>query len=309
MTAIPIPINTTAALIDAHHQSKDQGARYHLGCSMLGHPCDRWLWLSFRWAVIEKFEGRMLRLFRRGHNEESTILADLVSIGVKIISTQARVNFGSHVSGSVDAIIENLPEASKTRHLAEFKTHSRKSFDELGKGGVEKAKPMHFVQMQVYMLGLGLERAFYYSVCKDTDRIHTERIKFDEEIAKKFVDRGRRIASAERMPPPLSTDPTWFQCRFCAAHNFCHETKLTKEVNCRTCALSTAKSDSTWHCAKWDTIIPNEAQKAGCASHVLHPDLVPWEMRDGEEFGARYVIDDEVVLNGEDGVSSKELVG
>ena len=29
--------------------------RTHLGISQVGHPCERYLWLSFRWPVIEKF--------------------------------------------------------------------------------------------------------------------------------------------------------------------------------------------------------------------------------------------------------------
>ncbi len=309
MTKIPEPINTIAALIDKAHESVESRPRPHMGCSMLGHPCDRYLWLNFRWAVIEKFNGRMLRLFRRGHNEEETIISDLVKIGVKIVSTQARVDFGSHVSGSVDAVVENLPEASSTTHLAEFKTHGEKSFNELAKNGVEKAKPQHFSQMQVYMLGLGLTRALYLAVNKNTDAIHTERIKFDEAVASKFVERGRRLALSERMPPPLSIDPSWYQCKFCPAHNFCHVTKITKEVNCRTCAHATPLANSTWHCVKWDDTIPYKAQLEGCGSHVLHPDLVPWEMIDGDGVSAVYLVDGQRVVNGEGGVSSKELVG
>jgi hypothetical protein len=130
--------------------------------------------------------------------------------------------------------------------------------------------------MQMYMAGMGVDRALYYAVCKDDDRIYTERVKLDKPVAQKFVDRGHRLVKSERMPPPLSTDPTWFECRFCAAHEFCHKTKLTKEVNCRTCTNSTAREDSTWHCEQYDVPLDFDNQKAGCEAHVLHPDLVPW---------------------------------
>jgi hypothetical protein len=79
------------------------------------------------------------------------------------------------------------------------------------------------------------------------------------------------------MPPPISTDPTWYECRFCAAHEFCHKTKLTKEVNCRTCTNSTAREDGTWHCEEYDVPLSFEYQKIACEAHVLHPDLVPWQ--------------------------------
>ena len=313
---IPESDNTIQALIDKHHEAKAEVPRSHLGASTLGHACDRWLWLSFRWAVQPSFPGRILRLFRRGHEEETNIINDLRAIGMDVrkVSSQHRVDFGSHVSGSLDAIIDSgVPEAPKTKHVAEFKTHSKKSFDALVKDGVEKSKPEHFVQMQVYMAGTGLDRALYLAVCKDDDRIHTERVKLDKDVADKAVRRGHYIALSDRMPQPLSTDPSWYQCKFCDAQEFCHESKTTKHVNCRTCAMATPLSDSTWHCGKWDDVIPLESQRTGCEGHVLHPDLVPWKRKDGpDDFTAVYEINGTTVANGDpeqEGVfSSKELL-
>ena len=313
---IPESDNTIQALIDKHHEAKAEVPRPHLGASILGHACDRWLWLSFRWAVQPSFPGRILRLFRRGHAEEANIINDLRAIGMDVrkVSSQYRVDFGSHVSGRLDAIIDSgVPEAPKTKHVAEFKTHSKKSFDALVKDGVEKSKPEHFVQMQVYMSGTGLDRALYLAVCKDDDRIHTERVKLDKDVADKAVRRGQYIALSDRMPQPLSTDPSWYQCKFCDAQEFCHESKTTKHVNCRTCAMATPLSDSTWHCGKWDDVIPVDAQHKGCEGHVLHPDLVPWKRKDGpDDFTAVYEINGVNLANGDpeqDGVfSSKELL-
>jgi hypothetical protein len=90
MTAIPPPIHTIANLIDEHHASQPDEPRLHLGGSMLGHPCDRWLWLSFRWAVREKFPGRIRRLFRRGNNEEDIITA--ISKPSALISTAQAIS-------------------------------------------------------------------------------------------------------------------------------------------------------------------------------------------------------------------------
>ncbi|MFN6301952.1 MAG: hypothetical protein ACK42H_07155 [Planctomycetota bacterium] len=312
---IPESDHSVQALIDKYHESKADKPRPHLGASLLGHPCDRWLWLSFRWAVQPKFPGRILRLFRRGQNEEATIISDLRAIGVDVrrVSAQHKVDFGSHVSGSLDAIIDKgVPEAPKAKHVAEFKTHSKKSFDALVKDGVEKSKPEHFVQMQVYMHGTQIDRALYVAVCKDDDRIYTERVKYDKETAEKYIRRGHYIALSDRMPPPISTDASWYQCKFCDAHKFCHEDKKTQFANCRTCAHATAKSDSTWHCARWDDVIPLDAQRTGCESHVLHPDLVPWERKEGpDEWTAIYMINGKEVANGApaNGVySSREIL-
>jgi len=314
---IPESNHSIQALVDKHHESQAEPPRGHMGCSQLGHPCDRWLWLSFRWAVQPKFPGRILRLFRRGQMEEATIVSDLRAIGLDVRGAgkqQARVDFGCHVSGSIDAIVESgVPEAPKKRHIAEFKTHSKKSFDDLEKNGVEKSKPEHWVQMQLYMHGTEIDRALYLAVCKDDDRIYTERINYDQEAAEKAVERGRRLALSDRMPEPISTDPSWYQCKFCDAHEFCHESKTTEHVNCRTCAHSTATKASEWHCAKWNAVIPVDAQRTGCEGHVLHPDLVAWQRKDGpDEWTAVYEINGTNVANGDpeqEGVfSSKELL-
>lgn len=302
---IPEPEHSIQGLIDKHHEAQAEPPRPHMGCSQLGHPCDRWLWLSFRWAVQPQFPGRILRLFRRGQMEEATIVSDLRAIGMDVRTSrqQERVDFGAHVSGSIDAIIESgVPAAPKKRHVAEFKTHGSKSFAALEKAGsVASAKPEHFVQMQLYMHGLQIDRALYVAVCKDDDRIYTERVRYEKDVAERYIERGRRLALEDRMPPPISTDPSWYQCKFCDAHEFCHETKTTKHVNCRTCAHSTAKEDSTWRCERHEADgIPVEFQRQACDSHVLHPDLVPWERKDGlDQWTAVYVIEGRDVANGE----------
>ena len=303
---------TITSLIDKAHEAKKELPRPHMGCSGLGHYCDRWIWLSFRWAVQPEFPGRIKRLFRRGHNEEATIISDLRAIGMSVTRSQLSVDLGCHVAGSLDGIGKGVPEAPNTEHVLEFKTHSLKSFNDLDKNGVMKSKPMHYTQMQLYMYGTGLKRALYLAVCKDNDEIYTERIEYDKEHAKKYIDRGHRLALTDRLPPPISTDPSWFECKLCDGHIFCHKTKTTKHVNCRTCAHITPLSDSTWHCAKWDAIVPTEHQYTGCESHVLHPDLVPWKRLDSpSDWVAVYEINGLGVANGEPGegvYASSELL-
>jgi len=283
---IPEPQNSIANLIDQHHETKPDEPRPHMGASQLGHPCDRWLWLNFRWAVRSTFPGRVLRLFRRGHNEEHTIIQDLRAIGVDVRGSQTQVTFGSHVSGSADAIAASgIPESPNNPHVLEFKTSSKKAFDDVVKNGVEKSKFEHYIQMQVYMLGLGLERAMYLVVCKDDDRIYTERLKLDKDVATKYIERGQRIALDDRMPPPLSTDGSWYQCKFCPAHGLCHKKELPKAFSCRTCAHSTPQEDDTWRCEKHEANdIPIEFQRKGCDSGTIHPDVVPWKYRTERDY-------------------------
>jgi hypothetical protein len=255
----------------------------------------------------------MLRLFRRGQNEEAVIVSDLRLIGCDVVDEvdgkQMRVDFGRHVSGSMDGVIESgLPESPNKRHVLEIKTHSKKSFDQLEKEGVEKSKPQHFTQMQVYMAGTGIERAFYAAVCKDDDRYHFERIRYDQKHAMAAIARGHLITGADRLPEPCAGgSPDWYLCKFCPAHSFCWGDKVARQVNCRTCAHFTARETDV-HCTRWDAVIPSDHQKAGCPSHVMHPDLIPAELIGGDGINAEYKINGHVVTNGEGGVSSVDLV-
>ncbi|NCC85293.1 MAG: hypothetical protein EOM03_14370 [Clostridia bacterium] len=300
---IPEPNISIANLIDKKVEEGQEAPRAHLGASLLGHPCDRYLWLMFRWAVIEKFDGRILRLFQRGQREEAVIINLLRSIGIEVEerAEQMRVDFGAHVSGSLDGIISGgVPEAPAKKHIAEFKTHSLKSFNDLTAKGVRESKPQHWAQMQCYMKGSGIDRALYVAVCKDNDHLYTERVRYDEAAAISLINRGTRITTSDRMPEPLSADPSWYQCKFCPCYDFCFNTHLTKEINCRTCALSTACVNSTWTCMRYgEAEIPVDAQRTGCEGHVLHPDLVPWQvLNSDEDFTAVYQVDGKLIKNG-----------
>jgi len=276
---IPEGNHTIAALINKAHEDWQEPPRYHLGCSVIGHKCERYIWLSFRWAFYPKFNGRILRLFRRGQLEEKTIVEDLRAIGCKVTAEengeQIRVDFSSHLSGSIDAVIhEGLPGAEKTPHIVEMKTHSLKSFNDMQKNGVEKSKPQHFAQMQLYMLGLNIDRGLYYAVCKDNDEIYTERVELDRERAERFVAKGHRIALDQRMPAPMvGASKTWFECKFCDARELCWG-DAQPESNCRTCKNCIPMATSEMGCTHWDSLIPNEHQRVGCDNYERHPDLI-----------------------------------
>jgi len=301
--------NPITDAIDTAIASRQKASfRPHLGVSLLGHKCDRFLWLTFRWAFREIHPGRILRLFDRGQEEEDRQIRYMQAAGMQVTRQQERVEFSAHVSGSIDGVVSGVPGAEKTAHLWECKTHSKKSFDELERLGVQKAKPMHYTQMQVYMYGMNLTRALYWPVCKDDDRIAPERIKVDPEHAKAAIARGVRITESEKMPEPMSTDPTWYECKYCPAYGICHGGEPSRMVNCRTCAHSTA-TEKGWYCERWDDEIPLKAQYDGCRSHVWHPDLVPWHVKGvAGDWSAVWDVDGRDITNGEDGLESAQML-
>lgn len=292
MAKIPDKIHSLPALIDEamEREEASKPSRGHMGISGLGMPCDRRLWLQFRWALTEHKEGRLLRLFARGHREEEMFVSLLRRVGVEmrdVLEKQRHVNLGKHVAGSMDGIaLSGIPEAPGTSHLLEFKTANRNSFNAIAKNGVMQEKWEHYVQMQCYMHATGLERAAYLVVCKDDDRLHYERIKYDKAVAEKAIERGQRIAMAERIPEPISRDPSWWQCKLCPFSDFCHPVNddlpnPDLRVNLRTNANATPMEDGTWHDERWQYTVPEQHQDTDSGgTHILHPDLLPesWRM-------------------------------
>ena len=284
MTAVPPP--RLIEMIDEAHvnrtKEKEPMPRLYLGASVIGHECERKLWYQFRFMGHESFSGRMIRLFKRGHREEEYAINNLRAAGCEVSeydpATGRQYAFLSGgFGGSCDGIIESgVPEAPKKRHILEIKTHSKKSFDDLVANGVEKSKPVHYVQMQVYMAAFDVDRALYYAVCKDDDRLHIERVRHDPAVSAWAIERAQRIIFDSRIPAPLSSNPTWYQCKFCSAHGDCHGGKPAP-TNCRTCEHGSMQvADSAWHCAKWGADVPGETQVVGCEHHSIINGLVPF---------------------------------
>lgn len=248
--------NTIAGLSDAFDETKDE-LRSHLGASLIGDPCARKLWLTFRFATSTKTGARLIRLFNRGHLEEARFEALLRMIGCEIWTHDANGkqfrfrDCGGHFCGSLDAVVRGIPECPDIPVLCEFKTHNDKSFQKLEESGVLSSKEQHWVQMQVYMKEFGLTKALYMAVNKNSDELYTEIIPANPEIAQKYIDRANKIIFSENMPPKLNESPGWWQCRFCFAHDFCHLGIRFKFPyrTCRPCAYLYAV-DGGWECRK-----------------------------------------------------------
>lgn len=301
------------AIYDAIRRSKTELPRPHLGASIIGEKCRRKIWLSFRWAIKSDFDGRLLRIFRRGHQEEPNVIADMRLAGVVFAnpSQLSQVGFkDGHFAGSADnVILSGLPDyAGQYPLLLEIKTSNKARFVELEKDGLRKARPQHYAQMQVYMLKLGLLAGLYLCVCKDDDNIYTETIALDTDFAMLLTEKAYDIATSDHMPPPLSENPTWYECKMCNYHAFCHKTRITDSVNCRTCAKSTAKRDGDWFCERWQDNIPVHAQYNACRAHVLHPELVPWSTIGQTDTSITYQVAGNPVPNGHDGFASTEIL-
>lgn len=287
--------------IEDIYRTDEDGHRSHMGASVLGEECGRAVWYDFRWCTRSNFDGRMLRLFNRGHMEEARFIALLLMINCPVYQQDAeghqyRIHFADHHGGgSGDGIVVNLPDLEPGMPaLLEAKTHNEKSFRELaGKSwkdfsnhaidpekypkkvafdgkGVRDAKIGHYIQANLYMRKMGLSVCLYMAVNKDTDELYLELIPANPETADRFIDRGEQLVWMEKPPEKINKSPGFWKCRFCDHRPVCHLGE-DPDRNCRTCEFSRPASNGNWHCSAHNEILGKEKQLVGCEDYKLKP--------------------------------------
>lgn len=283
----PIPLNfmtygdRLTDLIDTTYATEkakvEDGMRHHLGASIIGDSCMRYLWYTFRWVDSEAWIGRMLRLVERGQREEDVFIFHLRRIGAKVYThdnkgEQYRISFlGDHFAGSTDGVATDLPELDEQALVLEFKTHNQKHFTNLKAQGVAASHPKHFKQAQMYMKGFGLKRALYCGLNKNTEDLHFELLNYEPLIAEHLVAKAESIIFGEGIPPKISASPLWFECRFCTLHSVCHMGKAPRQ-NCRTCQHSKPEREGGWSCGLGQPEITT-MPKVGCQNYQLMEEL------------------------------------
>ena len=265
MALLPEQPNKAVELIYSTYTNSPP--RPHLGASQIGAQCERALWYSYHHCKLPAFSGRMLRLFETGKREEERIIRELRRAGVYVCDlgndgNQIRFEmFGGRFAGSLDGMVLGIPEAPKTPHLLEIKTANDKSFKQMLKHGVEHSKPLHFAQMMVYMGAVGLKRALYIVVNKNTDEIYSERIEFHKPTYDLLINKAERIVTSDA---PLERFES-FECKWCEYQKIC-EWEEMPAINCRTCA----------HWGRCET-------EEVCERHIFNPHLVHSEAVDASE--------------------------
>lgn len=263
---------------DAYRGVEKSPYRSHMGASGIGKDCARAIWYGFRWFTKPHFEGRILRLFNRGHLEEARFIALLLSVDVKVFQQdengkQFRISdAGGHFGGSGDGVAVGLPDIPPGMPcLLEFKTHGEKSFIKVAKEGVKSAKFEHYVQMNTYMRKMNLSVALYGAVNKNTDELYLEIVPIDTLVGDQFIDRGRQLVFMPQPPKKINESPGWFECKYCDHKPVCHLGKAP-ERNCRTCWYSKPMEDGKWYCGLAGAAqepLSEDAQLAGCGSYLV----------------------------------------
>jgi len=305
----------TLLAVDEQMEARQQSRfRPYLGMSAIGGPCDRRLWLEFRWADKPRFEARTLYMFDDGHRTEDLMAARLRMVpGITLHTVDPSTgrqfgvsDFGGHFRGHMDGAILGLLQAPKTWHVWEHKTSGEKVYKRLiaakknhgEKNALKKWNEQYYAQAVLYMHYTGMTR--HYLTCSTPGGRETISVRTDADPAhaKRLIKRAERIIFSPSIPDCVSDDPSWWQCRFCPFNGKqCHGTKAA-QVNNRTSVHAEPRPDGTWYHKGRDQVMSLTEQAKQSDDHLMHPDLIPYAKPiEADETGKVWIKYDNGLLN------------
>lgn len=205
-----------------------QERRRYVGASAIGGECERAIQFEYAQAPRESdFDAATLRRFDQGHMGEELARAWFVDAGFQLVQRNQRtgqryrwVQLGDEVSGEPDGVFIGGPPAIAYPAMWEHKYVGAKTFREIEKQGLKKARHGYWMQCQVNMAYLGLAEnptVFTVTCGDDGQQLHLL-IDYDAEGAQMTSDKAVRIVKStqagELLPRPFK-DKTHFICRGC----------------------------------------------------------------------------------------------
>jgi hypothetical protein len=240
MVAIPQHNDPTlqAMKVACEAQGNKQAARNYLGASLIGNPCSRQIWYSYKAYPKKPFSAETLWNFEDGHRTEDLIAARLRLLpNIELWTHDEQGNqfgfeaLGGKFKGHIDGVIRGLIQAPKALHIWENKCSAEKKYNEFqslkAKHGEKQTlknwNEGYFIQAQLYMHFLNIDR-HYTTVAKAGGRdIDSCRTEYQPEIAEKAIDKADKIISAVSEPVRISEAPDYFICRWCDYADICRK--------------------------------------------------------------------------------------
>lgn len=226
--------------------------RGYIGCSVIGHECDRYIWLNKYGDFTYEIPFRLGRIFDRGKLEEERIFSSLKKLSCfELISTQ--VSFSKdELKGNCDAV---LVDRQGNVYILELKTMNDRNFKALKKYGLSKSNTLYWSQCQAYMKlsrsryetvmewinpttiyglgfsGVSISKAIFLAVNKNDESLHEEIIDYDPAVGEGLVAKAERIDQLKEMPEGIfSTDKKPQTCFNCSFHKYCYG-EINAETN------------------------------------------------------------------------------
>jgi len=232
LVKIPERIDPTlAALNDALEAEQEPRSSKNIGFGLIGHECERHIWYTINLDMPEKFNADTLRIFRNGHNDESTMAADLRKIDGIVLHTHDAQREGKQYkldalegrfTGRLDGVILGLKQAPNTWHIWEHKSVNEKKFNELIKlGSLKEWNIVYYAQAQSNMYYAELDRHYMTVSTPGLRQVTSIRTELDEDYANFLTHKAQRIITAKE-PPERIGGADWYKCKYCRFHDICH---------------------------------------------------------------------------------------
>lgn len=199
--------------------------RGYIGCSVIGHECDRYIWLNKYGKLTYEIPFRLGRIFERGNLEEERIFSSLKKLScVELVSTQ--LSFANSIlQGSCDAVIK---DNRGNEYIMELKTMNDGNFKRLKKYGLSKSNATYWSQCQAYMhlahrLWSPVQGLIFLVVNKNDESMYEELIEYDPLVGEGLVAKAERIDELKEMPDGMfSAEKKPQVCFSCSFHKHCY---------------------------------------------------------------------------------------
>jgi hypothetical protein len=238
-----------SALIDKAltKENELQAPRDYLGASRLGVSCNRALQFEYTKTPKDEgqnFSGKILRIFQAGHVFEELAIKWLRDSGFELVTNKANGDqfgfsvVGGKIKGHIDGVITSAPNDLNLKFpmLWECKSLNNKSWNDTVKKGLVISKPIYAAQIAIYQAymensipNISKNPALFTAINKDTAEIHFELIPFDKSLAQNLSDKAVKILTATEageLLPRISSDSSYFECRFCPWSERCFNLKF-----------------------------------------------------------------------------------
>lgn len=226
------------ALIDAAlvTENAKEPPRTYLGGSRIGVECERQLQFEFFNAPKDEgkdFDGRILRVFERGHWAEDAVIRWLGLAGVDMHTHNldgSQPGFSDHnglFAGHRDGqLLEGPAVFGPFPRLWENKCIKADKWRAMETHGLLHENPVYWAQCQIYMEKFDLTEnpALFSAVNADTMEIYWEAVPFNPGAAQQLNAKAGRILQsclAGELLPRVSQDPSFFKCKWCSYTKRC----------------------------------------------------------------------------------------
>jgi hypothetical protein len=211
-----------------------QERRAYVGASAIGHDCERSIQFEYAGATRESdFPPETLRKFDLGHMGEELAGAWFTDAGFKLTQRNQRTGerfrwtqLDDQASGEPDGVFISGPPVFGYPAMWEHKFVGAKTFREVDKNGLKKARHGYWMQCQINMAYLGLTEhptVFTLTNGDSGEQLHLL-IEFDPEGAQMTSDKAVRIVKATQagdlLPRPFK-DRSFYICKSCFFANRC----------------------------------------------------------------------------------------